>query len=102
MVAMSTSAGQSFLQPLQARHRSSASRTSVDRQPAVTGESACPSSISNSSRLRPRVEFSSSRVTMYDGHITPPLPWRHLPTPTHRITARSNRPSSSGYAKYES
>ena len=35
-----------------------------DRQPAVTGESACPSSISNSSGLRPRVECSSSRVTM--------------------------------------
>ena len=59
-VAMSTLTGQSVLQPLQARHRSRASRTAVERQPSVTGESAWPPSISNSSRARPRVECSSS------------------------------------------
>ena len=58
---MSTLTGQSVLQPLQARHRSSASRTPRERQPSVIGESPCPSSISNSSRARPRVECSSSR-----------------------------------------
>ena len=60
---MSTFAGQSVLQPLQARHRSSASRTASDRQPSLTGESPWPFSISNSSRARPRVECSSSPVT---------------------------------------
>jgi hypothetical protein len=59
---MSTPTGQSDLQPLQARHRSSASRTSVERQPSVTGESGWPPIISNSSRARPRVECSSSPV----------------------------------------
>ncbi len=29
-------------------------------------------------------------------HLPPPFTRRHLPTPTHRITARSKRPSSSG------
>ncbi len=57
---MSTLTGQSLLQPLQARHRSSASCTSVLRQPSVM---VSPRAISNSSRIRPRVECSSSRVT---------------------------------------
>ena len=59
MVAMSTSTGQSLRQPLQARHRSSASWTSVERHPSVM---TSPCTISNSSRARPRVDCSSSPV----------------------------------------
>jgi len=90
---MSTLTGQSFLQPLQARQRSSESRTASLRQPSSM---IPPCSISYSARERPRVECSSSWVAMKLGHITP-LPWRrHLPTPTQRITARRKLPSSSG------
>ncbi len=58
---MSTFAGQSVRQPLQARHRSSASWTSAERQPPPTA-GASFLTISNSSLARPRVECSSSRV----------------------------------------
>ena len=51
---MSTLTGQSLLHPLQARQRSSASRTAFERQPSLIVESPWPSSISNSSRDRPR------------------------------------------------
>ena len=57
------------------------------RQPAGT---SAPSSISCSTRARPRVESFSSRVARYDGHITPPVAGvsaRHLPTPVQRCTA---------------
>ncbi|CNF10494.1 Uncharacterised protein [Mycobacterium tuberculosis] len=57
---MSTLTGQSFVQPLQARQRSSDSATSLDCQPSVM---TSPRSISNSSRARPRVVCFSSRVT---------------------------------------
>jgi len=72
--------------------------TAVERQPSRTVASSCPSSISKSSRDRPRVECSSSRVARYDGHMTRPSfcgEW-HFPTPTQRRTARWNEPSSSG------
>src|SRR6059058_504266 len=55
---MSTLTGQSFVQPLHARQRSSASITSSDCQPPVM---TSPSSISNRRRVRPRVECISSR-----------------------------------------
>ena len=92
---MSTLTGQSDLQPLQARHRSKASRTSVERQPVVIDS---PRTISNSSRARPRVECSSSRVTMYEGHITCSSleELRHDPIPTQRRAAVEKRWSSSG------
>ena len=43
---------------------------------------------------RPRVECSSSRVAMYDGHIAPALSLRHAPTPLHRSIAPANPPSA--------
>jgi len=58
---MSTPAGQSELQPLQDRHRSSASSSSGDCQPSVSRvESELASSCST--RARPRVEWASSSV----------------------------------------
>src|SRR3954471_23833276 len=99
---MSTSAGQSLLHPLQARHRSRASLTSSERQPSLIVPSTCPSSISKSRRDRPRVECRSSRVTWYDGQTTEPPSFsslRHLPTPTHRLAAALNEPPSFGKAK---
>ena len=56
------------------------------------------SHISNSRRARPRVECSSSRVTMYDGHMTwfSLTEFRQFPIPTHRRAAREKLPSSSG------
>ena len=89
---MSIPVGQSLAQPLQARQRSSASCTSADRQPSLTSR---PSTISWSTRARPRVESFSSRVATNDGHITPPLGGaRHLPTPVHRCTASTAEPWS--------
>ncbi len=96
-VAMSTPTGQSLRQPLQPRHRSSASATSAERQPS---RRISPASISCSSRARPRVECCSSFVTRYDGHITPGPPGppassdRHFATPTHRATSRAKPPST--------
>ena len=63
---MSTCTGQSPVQPLHDRHRSSDSLTASSRQPSVIGS---PLSISNSSRERPRVEWRSSRVTWKLGHM---------------------------------
>ncbi len=96
---MSTPAGQSLRQPLQDRHRSSASRTSVERQPSVITPPAAPASISWSSRARPRVEWASSPVARNEGHITDgpeTFSVRHLATPTHRRTAAVKSPPSSG------
>ena len=58
---MSTFIGHSVLHPLQARQRSSASRTVSLRQPSFIGS---PWSISKSRCVRPRVESISSLVTM--------------------------------------
>src|ERR1035438_2814970 len=55
---MSTPAGQSDAQPLQDRHRSSASATAADRKPWTR----VPFASSCSTRARPRVESFSSRV----------------------------------------
>ena len=91
---MSTLTGQSFVQPLHERQRSSASITSSDCQPSVM---TSPSSISNRSRVRPRVECISSRVAMKDGHMTSTPPGvRHLPTPTQRTVACAKSPWSLG------
>ena len=85
---MSTETGQSFVQPLQERHRSSASFASSERKPSISS----PFSISQSVRARPRVVCFSSRVTMKLGHITPPCVRRHLPIPTQRSAACSKLP----------
>src|SRR5699024_4176503 len=86
--AMSTPAGQSELQALHDRHRSSDSATSRELQPP---ETTSPFAISCSTRARPRVESFSSRVAKYDGHMNPPESEesaRHFPTPTQRWIAR--------------
>ena len=94
---MSTFTGQSDLQPLQARQRSSASLTSRSRQPpAMTS----PVSISNRRWARPLVVCFSSRVTMKLGHIVPPSVRLHLPIPTQRRVASTKLPPSSGKAKW--
>ena len=80
-------------QPLQDRQRSSASCTAGSASPSTS----VPSSASCSTRARPRVESFSSRVAVYDGHITPPAPVlsaRHLPTPVQRCTAVPSEPPS--------
>src|SRR3954454_12430996 len=94
---MSTWTGQSFVQPLHARQRSSASNTSSSRQ----SSSSPPFSISQRIRARPRVECISSRVTMKLGHITSPSlsVRRQLPIPTQRVVACANEPPSCGYEK---
>ena len=88
---MSTPTGQSRLQPLHDRHRSSASATSADRHPSPI---TCPFAISNSNRARPRVECISSPVARKLGHITPPCAVTHLPTPRQRRVARAKLPRS--------
>jgi hypothetical protein len=91
---MSTFTGQSDRQPLQARQRSNASRTSFERQPLVISR---PSSISANSRARPRVVCCSSPVTAKLGHITPtPSVRRHAATPMQRRTALAMLPPSAG------
>src|SRR5204863_1214081 len=91
----STETGQSFVQPLQERQRSSACLASSERKPPISS----PFSISQSVRARPRVVCFSSRVTMKLGHITPPSVRRHLPIPTQRVVACANEPLSFGKAK---
>ncbi len=88
---MSMPVGQSRAQPLQDRHRSSASSTAGSSKVSV------PLTTSWSTRARPRVESFSSRVARNDGHITPPLPVlsaMHLPTPVQRWTASLKDPES--------
>src|SRR5438046_3747515 len=92
---MSTETGQSFVQPLQERQRSSASLASLARKPRISS----PFSISQSVRARPRVVCFSSRVTMKLGHMTPPSVCLHLPIPTQRVAACANEPPSLGYEK---
>ena len=43
---------------------------------------------------RPRVECSSSRVAINDGHIPPSIFFRQTPFPLHISTARWNPPSA--------
>src|SRR5947207_15602713 len=92
---MSTETGQSFVQPLQERQRSSASLASSERKPP----NSSPFSISQSVLARPRVVCFSSRVTMKLGHMTPPSVRRHLPIPTQRVVACANEPLSCLYEK---
>ncbi len=96
---MSTPTGQSALHPLHDRHRSRASRTSVERQPSVI---TSPWVISYSRRARPRVESFSSRVTPVAGaHDVAAVVGveRHLPTPTQRRVALAKSPSSAWKGK---
>src|SRR5580704_7095802 len=87
---MSTDDGHSLLHPLHDRHKTSASRTESSAKPPGIKSVV---NASNRMRARPRVEWISSRVAMYEGHIEPASVLRHLPIPTHRSAAPAS-PSS--------
>ena len=74
--AMSTLDGHSALHPLHSRHRSI---TPIIRSLVSASCGSAPDIAPRNAFARPRVECSSSRVTMYDGHIVPPRTLRHAP-----------------------
>src|SRR5512138_373144 len=86
---MSTFDGHSALQPLHSRQRSI---TSYRRRPAKSASGTLPESTARSALARPRVECSSSRVAMYEGHIVPSSFLRQTPTPLHISTAAVKPP----------
>src|SRR5262245_54563233 len=86
---MSTLDGQSALHPLHSRQRSI---TSYSRRPAKSAAGTRPDSTARSALARPRVECSSSRVAMYDGHMVPSSFLRQTPTPLHISTAAAKPP----------
>src|SRR5215831_5971002 len=86
---MSTLDGHSALHPLHSRQRSI---TSCSRLPAKSAAGTLPESTARSALARPRVECSSSRVAMYEGHIVPSSFFRQTPTPLHISTAAANPP----------
>src|SRR5262245_33127446 len=88
---MSTLDGHSALQPLHSRQRSI---TSNRRLPVNSPAGARPDRTARSALARPRVECSSSRVAMYEGHIVPSSFFRHTPTPLHISTAAAKPPCS--------
>src|SRR5580658_10089606 len=88
---MSTFVGQSEAHALHERQRSSASRTSALRQFAGVRSAW---NISPSTLARPRVEWTSSRVARYEGHIVAASSRRQRPTPTHRNEACISDPLS--------
>ena len=93
-VAMSTPVGQSDAQPLQARHRSSASATAGSANPCTSD----PSIASWSTRERPAggvllVAGGEVRRAHHAGWSTAAT---HLPTPVQRCTASPSRPPSCG------
>src|SRR6266542_6051199 len=88
---MSTLDGHSALHPLHSRQRS---MTSWIRLPAKSEAGTLPESTARSALARPRVECSSSFVTMYEGHIVPSRPLRQAPTPLHISTAAAKPPSA--------
>lgn len=91
---MSTFTGHSLAQALQDRHRSRAWRTSVERHPLGIR----PCIISERTRERPRMECTSSRVALNEGHIAPERTSRQAPTPTQRWTAVAKEPLSGAKA----
>src|SRR5271170_5423107 len=88
---MSTFVGQSEAHALHERQRSRASRTSVLRQLAGVRSAW---NISASTLARPRVEWTSSRVARYEGHMVAASSRLQRPTPTQRIEACISEPSS--------
>ncbi len=94
---MSTPVGQSVLHARQERHRSRASWTSGERQPSSASD---PAAISWSSLARPRVEWRSSPVARYDGHMSAwPCVETQRPTPMQRSTAARKSPPSASNAR---
>ena len=89
---MSTLAGHSVLHALQLKQRDRAcSRSSDPKRFAPV-----PLNSWRNRFARPRVESRSSRVAIYDGHITPPdaANFRHTPAPLHRPSAAPKPPSA--------
>src|SRR6266850_7117635 len=86
---MSTLDGHSALQPLHSRQRS---MTSKSRLPWNSVAGIRPDSTARSALARPRVECSSSRVAMYEGHIVPSSFLRQTPTPLHISTDAAKPP----------
>ena len=75
------------MHPLHMRHRSITSHIRCDvRAPAGN----CPVSARRKAFARPRVECSSSRVTMNEGHMVPEAVLRHTPEPLHISAAARN------------
>ena len=89
--AMSTLDGHSALHPLHSRH---SAITSCIRSPVIASAGSAPDIAARSAFALPRVECSSSRVTMYDGHIVPPSTLRHAPCPLHISIAWAKLPST--------
>src|SRR5260370_30817439 len=81
---MSTPSGHSLLQALHSRQRS---RISWSRSSPSAARGSAAGSASTGGFARPGVESSSSRVAMYDGHMTPVADFRHRPMFMHRSAA---------------
>src|SRR5215510_2040189 len=86
---MSTLDGHSALHPLHSRHKS---MTSWSRRPVKALAGSAPDRTASKAFARPRVECSSSRVAMYEGHMVPSSVLRHTPTPLHISTAAAKPP----------
>ena len=87
---MSTPEGHSALQALHSTQRSSASAM---RSPVMSAAGRPPLSAWRSRLARPRVECSSSRVTMKEGHMAPSN-LRQAPCPLHCSSAPARPPSA--------
>src|SRR5260221_3906682 len=81
---MSTPSGHSLLQALHSRQRS---RISWSRSSPSAARGSAAERAFTRAFARPRVEPSSSRVAMYDGHMTPVADFRHRPMFMHRSAA---------------
>ena len=89
MLATSTWEGHSVLQALQPTQRSMTSRI---RSPVSSSGGSVPSMTERSMLARARVVSCSSRVTMYEGHIVPPVFLRQKPLPLQNSTALREAP----------
>ena len=69
--------------------------------PSAARGSGCDNA-STSALARPRVLCSSSRVAMYDGHITPVEPLRQTPMFMHRSAAPRMPPVLANESRVES
>jgi hypothetical protein len=58
-----------------------------------------PDNTARRALARPRVECSSSLVTMYEGHMVPSSVLRHTPTPLHISMAAANPPCAEKSSK---
>src|ERR671910_3782800 len=91
MLATSTLEGHSFLHAL---HPTQRSMTSFMRRPVSSWGGRVPSITDLSMLARALVVSCSSRVTMYEGHIVPPVLLRQSPLPLHSSMAFAKPPWS--------